>query len=163
MPYQLPSVGADLRIYASYTPHIAFDGAFYGSTTYIDLRLRFFKYEDIQDFHGILIPLDGANTGENVYLHITKFLDVICPSWRSRLVGASAGGAPNMQGNLHGTVTLFEEEASAPHAEFIRVWSVLHQIALPVKDAYESIDGGAWILSTFRKIAHLRRQVNWMV
>ena len=60
-------------------------------------------------------------------------------------------------------VTVFEEEASAPHADFIRVWCVLHQIALPVKDAYKSIGEGAWLLSTIRKIAHLRRQVNWII
>ena len=92
---------------------IAFDGACSGVTTFIDLRLRFYK-DDIQDFHGILIPLSGAHTGENVFLHIRKFLEVVCPAWRSKLIGASADGAANMQDHISGTVTRFAEEATAP-------------------------------------------------
>ena len=88
-------------------------GACSGVTTFIDLRLRFYK-DDIQDFHGILIPLSGAHTGENVFLHIRKFLEVVCPAWRSKLIGASADGAANMQGHISGTVTRFAEEATAP-------------------------------------------------
>ena len=166
---------------------IAFDGACSGVTTFIDLRLRFYK-DDIQDFHGILIPLSGAHTGENVFLHIRKFLEVVCPVWRSKLIGASADGAANMQGHISGTVTRFAEEATAPGnivpltlfspfslpllfspfsfhrlgAQFTRVWCLLHQIALPVKDAYECIDNGRWLLSTTNKIAHMRRQFNWI-
>ena len=109
---------------------IAFDGAFYGTMTYIDHRLRFFK-DDLQDFHAILIPLTGAHTGENVYLHICKFLDVVCPEWRSKLIGASADGAANMQGHISGTVTRFADECTSPGSKLTRVWCVLHHMALP--------------------------------
>ena len=136
--------------------------AFYGTTTYIDLRLRFFQ-DDLHEFHAILIPLTGAHTGENVYLHICKFLDVVCPEWRSKLIGASADGAANMQGHISGTVTRFADECTAPGAKFTRVWCVLHQMALPVKYAHESIDNEEWLLSTTNKIAHMRRQFNWIV
>ena len=84
----------------------------------------------------------------------TFYLDIICPDWRRKFIGASADGAQNMEGNISGTVTRFCEEADTPGAKFLRVWCLLHQIALPMKDAYEALDNGAWLTSTTNKIAH---------
>ena len=72
---------------------IAFDGSAHQSSPYVDVRIRFYMNGDVHDFHAMMLPLAGPHTGLNIYSRIAGFLDVICPSWKRKLLGTSADGA----------------------------------------------------------------------
>lgn len=134
---------------------IALDSATHMSKAYVDVRLRFYRDGDIHDHHAMLIPLEGAHTGLNIFEHICQFLDVLCVPWRNKLIGVSSDGTANMTGRLSGTVTRFLE-VCLPHC--YRVWCVLHQLDIFVQEAFKGLLDGLWLTETTATIGHLRRQ-----
>lgn len=134
---------------------IAFDCSKNLTTTFCDVRVRFFFDGDIHDYHLILLPLIDAETGLNVFTSVCGVLDVMCANWRSRLVGVTTDGAANMTGVHNGAITLFMNDVG-PNC--YRIWCILHQIALPVKAALEGINNGNWLRQLTPIISHLRRQ-----
>jgi hypothetical protein len=45
------------------------------------------------------------HTGENMFILVSRVLDVLCPRWRTQMIGISSDGANAMIGHLQGVVT----------------------------------------------------------
>ena len=134
---------------------LALDGAEHQSQSYLDLRIRFELRGDIYDLHVMAVPLVGRHTGLNMANHAMKVLDVLCPAWKTKLIGGASDGTGNMAGRFSGALTLILRECS-PHV--YRVWCALHQIEIPLKRGYAAVEGGGWLQRTTTIIAHLRAQ-----
>ena len=68
---------------------------------------------NLYDIHAIAILMFERHTSLNMYGLVTKFLHIICPSWRNKLLGLAADGASVMTGEFKGVVTRLENEI--PH------------------------------------------------
>ena len=90
-------------------------------------------------FHVVAIPMYERHTALNMYELISTVLNVLCPRWRSKLIGLGSDGAPNMTGKDGGVVTLFEQEAEH---QIYHVWCGLHQLDLVMKAAYNTLFDG---------------------
>ena len=142
---------------------LAFDMADHADHSYLDLRVRFGINGGIHDVHVMLIPVVGAHTGNNMSAHIMKVLDVICPSWKYKLIGTTSDGTSNNTGRFEGAVTYLQNAvlaacgAGAVASKFYRAWCVIHQLDLHVGKAYKELDGGQWLSQTQAISTHLRR------
>jgi len=97
------------------------------------------------------------HTGEVMLKLITDFLDVVCPSWRSKLVSVSTDGASSMTGPSKGVVTRLEKEALH---KIYRVWCGIHQLDLVMKHAYKNVMDGEFNKIMFQLTGYLRHQFN---
>jgi hypothetical protein len=52
----------------------------------------------------------GSHTGENMFLLIFKFLDMICSNWKSKLIGIATDGTSSMTGRINGIVSHIHHE-----------------------------------------------------
>jgi hypothetical protein len=102
---------------------LALDGATHQSTSYLDIRVRFWAGDNIHNFHLLALPMNERHTGQSMFDMIVKVLDVICPSWRDSLIGVATDGARNMTRRHVGLLTLLDN-ATGPN--FIRVWCGAH-------------------------------------
>ncbi len=96
---------------------LALDGATHQSTSYLDIRVRFWAGDNIHNFHLLALPMNERHTGQSMFDMIVKVLDVICPGWRDSLIGVATDGARNMTGRHVGLLT-FLDNATGPN--FIR-------------------------------------------
>ena len=136
---------------------IAFDPATHKAIGYLDVRIRFEFAGVMFDFHLMAIPLKGTHTGLNMYEHIVKVIEIICPEWKQKLIGASTDGANSMTGRIQGTITrLLADVESGKY----RIWCALHQVDLTMQEGYEIVGDGRFIKETTAVISHLRRQYN---
>ena len=62
---------------------MAMDMSTHMSTSYLDIRIRFFYGGTIHNFHLVAVPMFTHHTGEQIYLHAVKILDIFCPEWQS--------------------------------------------------------------------------------
>src|SRR5579859_1048820 len=81
----------------------------------------------LHNIHALAIPMFEHHTGENMFLLVSCFLDVVCPHWRMQLLGIGSDGASSMVGHLQGVVTQLVN--ASPHSVY-RVWCGLHQLDL---------------------------------
>ena len=72
---------------------------------------------------------------------LAKLFDELEPSWNNKLIGASSDGARNMAGSVSGVITRIQRECLPG---FSRVWCLLHQLDIPLQDAYLQLSGGEW-------------------
>jgi hypothetical protein len=84
---------------------VAFDSATVESTSYFDVRARFTKGENLHCLHLFCLPIFGPHTGEYMFQVFKKAMDVICPSWTSKLLAITSDGAGNMMGRIKGIVS----------------------------------------------------------
>ena len=134
---------------------LAIDGSCCGSTSYIDVRVRFCENGSMQNLHLIAVPFNGSHTGVAMFEMLVRLFDCLCCSWKEKLISCSTDGAANMTGRVSGVVTRLSEVALPG---FIRIWCVLHQIDLVMQDLYKGIDSGAFYKTLTNLIGHLRRQ-----
>ncbi len=97
---------------------LALDGATHQSTSYLDIRVRFWVGNNIHNFHLLALSMNERHMGQSMFDMIVKVLDVICPGWRDSLIGVATNGARNMTGRHVGLLT-FLDNATGPN--FIRV------------------------------------------
>ena len=88
-----------------WTFSLANDSSTYYRNSYFDNRIRFHLRDILYNIHAITIPIFNRHTGENMYDLISKFLDVICSEWCSKLIGVCTDGASSMTGVLKGVTT----------------------------------------------------------
>ena len=108
-----------------WTFSLAMDMSTHMSTSYLDLWIWFFYVSTIHNFHLVAVPLFNCHSGEQIYLHAKKVLDILCPEWQSIMLSITADGEKKMTGHIQGVATWFEQ-AALPG--FFRIWSGLHQL-----------------------------------
>ena len=87
---------------------LAMDMSTHMSTSYIDIRIRMFTCGSLQNFHLLAIPMFSSHTGEEIFSHASKALDVVCPDWRGVMISISTDGERKMTGRIQGVATRFE-------------------------------------------------------
>lgn len=136
---------------------IAFDSSNHRGGSYFAQRIRFYRSGDVINLHLLSVPMFERHTAANMFALSVKVLDVVCPSWRDKLLGIGTDGANVMTGRLGGMATLLEKEASfMVH----RTWCLLHQIDLIAKDCLSSLFEGEFMTLVNKIAATLRRQEN---
>ena len=58
----------------------------------------------------LAIPMYDRHTGENMFKLVSDIFDIICPTWRTKLIGMGSDGASSMVGEYSGIVTHIEQE-----------------------------------------------------
>ena len=135
---------------------LANDASTHFGKSYFDNRIRIHINGKIHNLHAIAIPMFEQHTAENMFILVCRFLDVLCPQWRTQLIGIGSDGASSMTGHLHGVVTRFDKECS--NTKFYRVWCGLHQLDLVLKAAYTELWDNEVVDIMKKFIQHLRQQ-----
>ena len=134
---------------------LANDATTHWSSSYLDNRIRVHIDGKLYDLHAIAIPMFERHTGENMYLLVVQFLDVICPAWRHKLLGIAADGASMMTGEFQGVGTRLEQQTS--HNVY-RIWCGLHQLDLVMKHRFKGLMNGKFVELMKKFIHQLREQ-----
>jgi hypothetical protein len=140
---------------SSWAFSLANDSSTHYGKSYFDNRIRIHINGKLYNIHAIAIPMFETHTGENMYLLITRFLDIVCPQWRTQLLGLGSDGASAMTGHLQGVVTRI---ASQSNNKIYRVWCGLHQLDLVLKHAYTELWDNEVVEIMKKFIQHLRQQ-----
>ena len=74
------------------------------STSYLDKQIQFFYSGSIHNSHSVPVPvpLFTCHTGELMYLHTKKTLDILCPEWQSIMLSITTDGE-KMTGHIQGS------------------------------------------------------------
>lgn len=137
---------------------IAIDGATVISSSYFDMRVRFYNGNSICNQHVIAIPLFGSHTGENMFDVVSKVLySLVGDDWKVKLIGIATDGAANMVGRVSGVVTRIQNVCADG---FYRVWCGAHQLDLAVQAVFEEHVKDNFQDPLHRLISYLRRQTN---
>ncbi len=137
---------------------VAFDGATYIHTSYLDIRVRVFNGDDIQNIHVIALPMVDRHTGEHMHELFEKLFNILDPRWKTKLVGITTDGAVNMTGRHKGAVTKIQN--SALGEGFYRLWCVLHQMDIVVQKCVTSYFSDDFYSALTGFIGYLRRKQN---
>src|SRR2546423_2409275 len=97
-----------------------------------------------------------THTGENMFHLVVRVLDIVCPHWRTQLIGVGSDDASSMTGQFQGVVTHLANESA--NTKFYRVWCGLHQLDLVLKHAYTDLWENEVVDIMKKFIAHLRLQ-----
>lgn len=140
-----------------WTFSLAMDMSTHMATSYLDIRIRLHWKGDILNFHVLAIPMFSRHTGEQIFLHATRALEVLAPSWKNMIVSISTDGERKMTGRIQGVATRFEQ-AALPG--FYRIWCGLHQLDIKLQAFFVSLMDDQFYSSLTSLIAYLRRQQN---
>ena len=69
------------------------------------------------------VPLFTHHTGEQIYWHAKKILDILCPEWNSIMLSITTDSEKKMTGHIQGVTTRFEQAALSG---FFRIWCDSH-------------------------------------
>ena len=136
---------------------VGLDAGNNAGASYLDVRMRFFLYGAIHNFHILAIPMRERHTGAYQFELVVKLLDVIAPAWQDQLIGIASDGASDMTGCIQGIVTRLCQEANS---EIYRVWRGAHQLDLVMKKAFHKLCEVHFVGTVTRLTGHLRRQQN---
>jgi len=136
---------------------LANDSSTHYGHSYFDNRIRIHRNGDIYNLHILAIPMFERHTSDNMYNLIAGVLDIVCPTWRSKILGVGSDGASAMTGCIQGVVTQLEQQAEH---QIYRVWCGLHQLDLVMKAAYERLLEGEFVKTMNAVVTHLRAQNN---
>jgi hypothetical protein len=92
-----------------------------------------------------------------MYLLVTRFLDIVCPHWRQKLIGLAADGASVMTGEFKGVITRLEKDV--PHKVY-RIWCGLHQLDLVMKHGFNDLMDGEVVKMLTKLVKQCREQLN---
>jgi hypothetical protein len=106
-----------------WTFSIAIDAGNNVGTAYLNLRMRCYVKDTLQNLHLLAIPMRERHTGKYQHGLIVAALDVLAPEWRHQLIGVASDGASTMTGCMQGTCTRLEREC---HAPIFRIWCGAH-------------------------------------
>jgi hypothetical protein len=132
---------------------IGLDAGNNAGTSYLDVRVRCFHKEGLQNFHMLAIPMRDRHTGEYQFELVCSVLNVIAPNWKYRLIGIATDGASAMTGCISGTCTRLARECYAP---LFRIWCGAHQLDLVMKKAFISLCDDKFIHTLTGATGHLR-------
>jgi len=134
---------------------IAVDGANKSGMDFLDVRVRFVYKATLYNLHLVAIPFHVQHTGLNMFEHLSKVLDVLCPDWKHRLIGVTTDGASNMTGKNIGLVTRIQNVV-LEDSDFYRVWCGAHQLDLVVKKAVNNLYDSSFVTTLDNLVGHLR-------
>ena len=137
---------------------IAFDAGNNLNSSYLDVRIRFYYKNKINNIHLLAIPMKKHHTGKYQFDLIVKVLDIIIPLWRVKLIGITTDGASAMVGSIQGTCTRLAKECKS---EIFRIWCGTHQLDLALKKSLKKIFNNKFIRMVTTLSNHLRRQKNF--
>ena len=149
-----------------WTFSIAIDSSNCSGTNYLDVRIRFYFNDEIQNFHVCAIPIFSAKSSSALFQLCVRLLDVMRPNWRDVILSFSSDGEPTMTGIVSGVSTLFKQEVNERIRDsFFKIWCGLHQLDLLVQRVYRSIEyraiNGNFVETLTKLISYLRRQQNF--
>mgnify|MGYP003321281629 CR=1 FL=1 len=136
---------------------IALDAGNNAGTAYLDLRMRCYYKNFLQNLHLLAIPMRERHTGAYQYDLIVNALDILAPNWRYQLIGVSSDGASTMTGCIQGTVSRLAREC---HTPIFRIWCGAHQLDLVIKKAFNGLCNERFLNIVTGVTGHLRRQQN---
>ena len=61
---------------------VAMDMSTHKATSYLNIRIRLHWNGYILNFHLLAIPMFSRHTGEQIFLHSSKAMDVLAPGWK---------------------------------------------------------------------------------
>ena len=109
--------------------------------SHLDVRVRFPGLDagdGLLSSHFMAIPLfDESHSGESLFRFFEKVFDALCPYWKTKIIGSSTDGAPNITGSHSGFTTRLANAAEGQ--AFYRVWCLAHQLDLVIKPALKAI------------------------
>ena len=98
-----------------------------------------------------------CHTGEQIYLHAKKTLDILCPEWQSIMLSITADGEKSMTGHIQGVATRFEQ-AALPG--YFRIGCGLHQLGLVLQQSYTALMDKSFYGILTNLISYLQQQFN---
>ena len=134
---------------------LAFDGSTHRGTSYLCIRVRVHYGGEILNLHLLAIPMFEKHTAVNQFNIIVKVLDVMCATWRQKVIGLGSDGANVMTGRLGGVVTLLGKQIDF---EVHRTWCLLHQVDRVAKAALSSLFEGEFMVLVNKISTSLRKQ-----
>ena len=96
-----------------WTFSLAMDMSTHMSTSYLDIQIQFFNGSTVHNFLLVAVPLFTCHSGEQIYLHAKKILDILCPEWQSIMLSITTDDEKKMTGHIQGVATRFEQAALA--------------------------------------------------
>ncbi|CAK9212412.1 unnamed protein product [Sphagnum troendelagicum] len=144
------------------SPHVWFFALAANSSThrfvsYLNIRIRVCPNGSLENLHLIAVPFYDRHTTENIAALICCILDALYARWRSKIIAFSTNGENTMTRRHAGVVTRIDHESET---KLMRIWCVLHQIDLIVKDVNHSLDDGLFYKIAHDFNVHMRRQQN---
>ena len=136
---------------------IAGDGSTHFESSFFDIRIRVGVNGVLHNIHLVIVPFYGRHTAANILALVVKILDVLCCSWRHKLISVSSDGENTMTGRRGGFVTLLENEATN---KILRVWCAPHQMDIVIKKVTKAMMGGQFHKAAHAFSVHLRVQHN---
>ena len=103
------------------------------------------------------VPLFTRHTGEQIYLHAKKILDILSPEWKSIMLSITTDCEKKMIGHIPGVATRFEQ-AALPG--FFRIWCGLHELDLVLPQFYTELMDKSFYDILTNLISYLQRQFN---
>ena len=140
-----------------WTFSIAMDMSSHMATSCLDIRILLFTGEAIHNFHLLAIPMFSCHTGEEIFLHVVKALNVICPRWRYVIISISTDGKCKMTGRVQDVATHIEQVAKPG---FFRLWCGLHQLDIALQAFFKAIMNEDFYSLLSGLISYLQRQQN---
>ena len=113
-----------------WTFSVAMDMSTHLATSYLDIRILLPWKGSILNFHLLTIPMFARHTGEEIFLHAAKALDVLAHSWKKMVVSVSTDGECKVTVRVQGVATRFQQ-ADLPG--FYRISCGLHQLDIKLK------------------------------
>lgn len=128
-------------------------------SSYLSNHIRFHLHDQFHDIHTTNIPMFEWYIGLNIYLLITRFLDIVYPHWQQKLIGLTAGDASVMTGQFKGVITRVEKYV--PHQVY-RILGGLHWLDLVMKYGFNDLMDGE-VVKMLMKLMDWWRNVgsNW--
>mmetsp|Transcript_16076 Transcript_16076/g.22893 ORF Transcript_16076/g.22893 Transcript_16076/m.22893 type:complete len:170 (+) Transcript_16076:701-1210(+) len=115
---------------AAWSYSVALDTSNKGVASYLDIRIRLYCKDNIENLHLLAIPMFEQHTGEYMFAILSKLLEAMDTEWKSKLIGVTTDGAASMVGNQCGVGTRLENIVLPG---FYKVWCALHQLDLCVQ------------------------------
>jgi hypothetical protein len=139
---------------------LALDVASHQSRSYLDVRFRVFVQKTfwrVFNLHIAALPIHDRHTGEVMFSMISLLLDVLCPEWKTKLLGVASDGARNMTGRNAGVVTRLGN-ALPEGCVLIRIWCGAHQLDLVMQFVMDTVVKENFFSDMTAFISHLGRQ-----
>lgn len=141
---------------------ISTEAAVHQSTCYLDIRVRLWQSGALQDFHLFSLPTFDQYPALSVMQRLEKYLDVLDPQWRGKLLGTTSNGGVHtgrnigMTGSQQGISARLTSLVTKPG--FYLIWCGIHQLELVVKNCITSFCQKAFYDELVAVLAALRRQ-----
>ena len=97
---------------ATWAFSLANDASTHYGKSYLDNRIRIYRGGILYNIHVLAIPMFEHHSGENMFKLVSKVFDVLCPTWRTKLISMGSDGASAMTGEYSGVVTRIEKEVN---------------------------------------------------